>query len=129
MDGVNRLANTIQERVQNMNATPPVLDFGTIQGDFSLLTNTFPLPIPQSDYMVCRSVAIGKPDDVLYKTRDTEPRNDVDYSGIPNTTHFHDVLIGEKIRQLQPGDRVLVAWVGDDPCVVDLILPASRIKK
>lgn len=52
MNGVNKLANTIQERMRDMNDTPPVLDFGTIQGDFSLLTNTFPLPIPQSDYMV-----------------------------------------------------------------------------
>ncbi len=128
MDGVNQLANAIQERVQDMNNTPPVLDFGTIQSDFSLLTNKFPLPIPQSDYLVCRSVAIGKPDDILYKTRDTEPRSKVDYGGVPNTTHFHDVLIGNKIRQLKPGDRVLVAWVGDDPCVVDLILPASEIK-
>lgn len=115
MNGVNKLANTIQERMRDMNDTPPVLDFGTIQGDFSLLTNTFPLPIPQSDYMVCRSVALGKADDIITKTKIA-------------AVHTHDVFTGENLRWLKPGDRVLVAWVGDDPCVVDLIFPASRIK-
>lgn len=128
MNGANNLARTLQERIQMMNIGPPVLDFGTIQGDMSLITNNFPLPIPQSDYMVCRAAALGAVNDVLYKTRGTEPRNNVDFSGTPDTSHFHDVLIGEKIRWLKPGDRVLVAWVGDDPCVVDLILPATTIK-
>ena len=128
MEGANKLARALQQRFHEMNITPPALDFGTIQGDMSLLTNKFPLPIPQSDYMVCRDVAIGAENDVLYKTRDTEPRSKVDFSGEPNTTHFHDVLICEKMRWLKPGDRVLVAWVGNDPCVVDLIMPASTIK-
>lgn len=128
MNGANKLARTIQERMQAMNIKPPILDFGTIQGDMSLLTNNFPLPIPQSDYMICRTVALGKVNDVLYKTRETEPRSKVDFEGTPNTNHFHDVLIGDKMRWLKPGDRVLVAWVGDDPCVVDLILPATMIK-
>jgi hypothetical protein len=41
--------------------------------------------------------------------------------------HVHDTLVGPKYRWLRPGDRVLVAWVGDDPCVIDLILPATVI--
>jgi len=41
--------------------------------------------------------------------------------------HQHHVLIPEKMRHLEPGDRVLVAWVGDDACVIDLILPATEI--
>lgn len=39
--------------------------------------------------------------------------------------HQHHVLIPEKMRKLKPGDRVLVAWVGDDACIIDLILPGS----
>lgn len=115
MNGINRFARTIQERMQAMNIKPSVLDFGTIQGDMSLLTNGFPLPIPQSDYLVCRSAALGKADDIIIKTKVA-------------AAHTHDVPVGEKRRWLQPGDRVLVAWVGDDACVVDLILPASTIK-
>lgn len=119
--GTNKLASVIQDRMKQANESPLVLDFGTIGGDMSLKTNTFPLAIPQSDYMVCRSVALGKVDDVLYKTKENEPP-----PVLP--THKHDMLIGEKMRWLKPGDRVLVAWVGDDPCVIDLILPAKTIK-
>ena len=42
--------------------------------------------------------------------------------------HQHHVLIPEKMRHLQPGDRVLVVWAGDDPVVVDIIYPATEIK-
>ena len=41
--------------------------------------------------------------------------------------HQHHVLIPEKMRQIKPGDRVLVAWVGDDACVIDLVLPATEV--
>ncbi len=44
--------------------------------------------------------------------------------------HVHDVLIGEKMRQLQAGDRVLVVWIDSaDPCVVDLIFPATALER
>lgn len=42
--------------------------------------------------------------------------------------HEHHVLIPEKMRQLKPGDRVLVVWAGDDPVVIDIIYPATEIK-
>lgn len=42
--------------------------------------------------------------------------------------HQHHVLIPEKMRSLKPGDRVLVAWVGDDPCIIDIIYPGTEIK-
>ena len=41
--------------------------------------------------------------------------------------HQHHVLIPEKMRSIKPGDRVLVAWVGDDAVVVDLVLPATAV--
>lgn len=41
--------------------------------------------------------------------------------------HQHHVLIPEKMRSIKPGDRVLVAWVGDDPVVVDIILPGTEV--
>ncbi len=97
-EGINRLARTLQGRMHQVGDRPPILDFGKIQGDMSLLTNYFPKSIPQTDYIVCRSVSWGAAS-----------------------------YVGAKFRWLQPGDRVLVAWVGDDACVVDLILPATAI--
>ena len=57
-EGINRLAGVLQGRMSQMGDKPQVLDFGVIQGDMSLLTNRFPKPIPQKDYMVCRQVTL-----------------------------------------------------------------------
>lgn len=114
-EGANFLARVMQERTHTLINKPPILDFGTIQGDMSLRTDKFPRPIPQNMYVVCRSVTWGKVDDVFYKTNIV-------------LDHSHETLVGQKFRWLQPGDRVLVAWVGDDACVIDLIYPATVIR-
>ena len=166
-EGINKLAGVFQERMHRISDKPQVLDFGEIQPDMSLLTNLFPKPIPQEDYMVCRQVTLGRTYDILAKTQDigmpysgshihhTHDLTCSHHGGIVTGTtgeetsaapdppipperqkgsdssdgmHQHHVLIPEKMRWLEPGDRVLVAWVGDDPVVVDLILPATVIK-
>lgn len=59
--GINHLARTLQSRMErNQNARSTLmLDFGSIQPDYSLLTNTYPIPIPKRDYMVCRQLTLG----------------------------------------------------------------------
>ncbi len=55
--GLSKLARVISQRAENVAGKAErdlVLDFGSIKGDMSLLTNTFPIPIPRSDYHVCR---------------------------------------------------------------------------
>ena len=153
-EGINKLAAVFQNRMHGMTDKPEVLDFGVIQGDMSLLTNRFPRPIPQTDYMVCRQLTLGPTHNILAKTQDigmphsgthlhlvngpvgvaTGPAPD---PPIPSERtaggdghdgeHQHHVLIPEKMRQIKPGDRVLVAWVGDDACVIDLVLPATEV--
>lgn len=57
--GLSKLARVISQRAENVAGKAErdlVLDFGSIKGDMSLLTNTFPIPIPRSDYHVCRLV-------------------------------------------------------------------------
>lgn len=107
-EGINKLAGIMQGRMKEVSDKPQVLDFGVINGDLSLTTNKFPKPIPKSDYMVCRQLTLGHTGDELTKT-------------VSQTK----VLIPETMRKLKAGDRVLVAWVGDDACVVDLILPGT----
>lgn len=120
--GVSALASVLQLRTKELASTPTSLDVGEIQRDMSLLLNHFPVPIPQSDYMVCRSVALGNVGDILYRTQVEPKANHCD--------HVHDTLVGPKMRWLQSGDRVLVAWFGtDNVCVIDLIYPATEIEK
>lgn len=124
-EGINKLAGVLQSRMHAMMNRTQVLDFGEIQGDMSLLTNRFPCPIPQADYMVCRQLALGRDGDTLTETPISGEH--------PNHTagdgkHRHNIPIPEKMRSVQPGDRVLVAWAGDDPCVIDIILPGTAVK-
>lgn len=111
-EGINKLAGVFQSRMKGISEKPVVLDFGSINGDMSLTTNAFPQPIPKSDYMVCRQLTIGKKGDELTNLRGTEQK---------------DVMIPETMRKLKAGDRVLVAWVGDDACIIDIILSGNSL--
>ena len=109
---INKLAGILQHRMHDMNDNPPKLDFGTIQSNMSLTTNQFPQPIPQSDYMVCRQLTLGSMDTPLTSTINSAEKT---------------VLVPEKMRSIKAGDRVLVAWIGDDICIIDIILPGTAV--
>ena len=149
-EGVNHLARVMQGRMTELDDKPPFFDFGTIQEDMSLLTDSFPRPIPPQDYVVCRSVALGAADGVLTATQaigknrsgahghGADGQHSGHLSGDGSHSHSlsgremeheHDVLTGEQIRGLQSGDRVLVAWVGTDATVIDIILPATILRQ
>ncbi len=51
--GTSRLARILSQRMKKENEAPLVMDFGEIQANGSLVTNTFPLPIPKGDYSLC----------------------------------------------------------------------------
>lgn len=69
--GTNRLGQTIAKRIgkQMEGESSLVLDFGEIKDDESLLTNTFPIPIPKGEYHVLRSLTYGKVGTSLPKRR------------------------------------------------------------
>lgn len=106
--GMNSLARVLAERMKKENDSPLVLDFGSIQEDGSLKTDTFPVSIPKSDYMVCRHVGELKFSTELCRA-----------AGI--SEHEHDVFL----PVIAPGDRVLVAWVQSEAVVIDVIVPAD----
>lgn len=56
-NGVNELANTLQRRMKLASKQSIVLDFGTIQNNYDLLLDSFPIPIPVEDYMICRQLS------------------------------------------------------------------------
>lgn len=63
------------------------------------------------------------PDPPEYPGRPVREKGEDSHDG----EHQHHVLIPEKMRSIKPGDRVLVAWVGDDACIIDLILPGTAV--
>lgn len=139
--GMARLGKVLSERMSREAESPLVLDFGVIGADYSVTTNTFPRPIPVADYTVCRHLVERKlklSDTHTVTSKGTatgsisETTNEGDtvsssFSGLADvsgiSTHEHIY----KTRYLKPGDRVLVAWVQNEPCVIDVIISAEKI--
>lgn len=111
--GANMLARVMDKRTQEHSDKPLVLDFAEIKEDMSLLSNTFGKPIPKADYSVCRQVALGAAGDVL--------------CGVNAGGESGQAFIPETMRKLKPGDRVLIAWVQDEPVVIDIVYKANRL--
>lgn len=139
--GASKLGAVFTERIRNMNnlkAAP--LDFGVIQEDYSLKANNFDKPIPKGEYSVCRQLTLGETDTHLtFTIAGGNPKDGTHNHGSSGAhthgltsggahvhmgegPHVHDVLIPEKMRWLKPGDRVLLAWVGNEAVVIDIIL-------
>ncbi len=117
--GTAKLATVLSHRMKRENESPLLLDFGEIQANYSLVTNTFPVPIPKGDYSVCRQLTLGLAGSRLTATA-RDGKHDEHISG--DGTHTHTVLIPEKMRSVGPGDRVLVAWVNSEAVIVDIIV-------
>ncbi len=117
--GINQLAGVLSQRMKSENESPLVLDFGEIQANGSLMTNTFPKPIPKGEYSVCRQLTLGAEGEEFAETKENgeHVHPNVEESG----KHSHVVILPQKLRSAGVGDRVLVAWVQNEAVVVDII--------
>ena len=106
--GVSRLAGAMQKIAGLGKDDSLILDFGVINSDGSLKTNTFPAAIPKKDYMVCSWL--------------NGAGGSTGTAGDPS--HRHSFSVGSKLRA---GDRVLVAWVQNDAVVIDKILHGNQV--
>lgn len=112
--GTSKLATVLSQRMKKENESPLVLDFGEIQGNGSLLTNTFPVPIPKGDYSICRHVG-----GLSFQINGGghaghEAQTETYHTG----GHTHTVAP----PVVKAGDRVLVAWVQNEAVVIDVIV-------
>ena len=116
--GANKLTAALADMIDKKDDKPLVLDFGIILGDYSLKTNTFPIPIPKSDYSVCRAITYdpGVPLTQTY-CDGAHGHPDAGFAG----SHVHNVRLPEKMYWIRPGDKVLVAWVQDEACIIDIV--------
>lgn len=51
-NGISRLAGVLDSRMRQQSEVPPLLDFGTVKKNGSLITNTFSKTIAKGDYTV-----------------------------------------------------------------------------
>ncbi len=125
--GISSLAKVLSDRARQEGSNAPRnsdLDYGTINGDYSLSLNKFSRKIPKSDYHVLRHVS----GEYMCLTNEIPPaKTKVDdgshtHTGnlgnpVSETTHYHTIYY----PKLQPGDRVLVAWVESEPVIIDVV--------
>jgi len=52
--GASRFAAVIRQIADRAVDHEPIIDFGTIQSNGSLLTDNFPVPVPTDEYQICR---------------------------------------------------------------------------
>lgn len=143
--GTSRLANVLAGRMRKEGDAPLVLDFGEIQSNGSLITNTFQTPIPKGDYSVLRQLTLGEVNTGFTETS-TEPEVNItvelkpveskpvesesieskpvesESGTITIPSHMHEVKLPSKMRNLAAGDRVLVAWVQNEAVVIDIVM-------
>lgn len=106
---MQRLGDTLANRMKKTSAAAvtTTLELGRIAGNMSLTTDTLRASIPKGEYMV-NLMLVGS-----FRTGTDTGKEEVD-------DHSHQ--LPENFRGLQAGDRVLVAWCGNEPVVIAIVV-------
>lgn len=139
---VQKLGDTLSDRMKKTAgaAFKTTLELGVIDGSLSLTTDSIKNPIPKGAYMV--SLALTHENYFSYNEMNSSAnaphihaggKHDGHESGDGEHTHdadgLHDHRAPSVFRNLRAGDRVLVAWVGHQPIVVDIVVSSNTITK
>ena len=136
---VQRLGDVLNSRMKKTSgaAVPTILALGTINGDLSLNVDSIPDKIPQNEYMV----ALHLTHENYYSYNEMNSSANAPHhheggeheghtSGTGFHTHddgLHDHRVPSVFRNLQSGDRVLVAWCGTEPVIIDIVVAGDTV--
>ena len=110
------------------------VELGKIGANMSLSTDSLSNAIPRGEYMISlhlRNVPMIIDSSEVELITENESLSTEDAEGHSHgiqehaheiKAHLHTVEIPSKLRGIQPGDRVIVAWVGTEPVVVDIVV-------
>lgn len=121
--GISQLAQVVTGRMKKESVQPTSIEFGTITSGYHLQTDSFPDLIPKTDYMVCRSLTVGKSGKEWFQVDGGSHGGHESGNG----THKHVIPVPEVLDQLKPGDRVLVLWMDAEAVVIDVVVPADSL--
>ena len=114
---MQRLGATLADRMKKTSAAavPMALELGTIGSDLSLTTDSLRVPIPKGDYLINLMLAGNS-----YRTSsEAHTHSGADHS---HSGGEHSHALPSAFRSLKSGDRVLVAWCGNEPVVVAVVV-------
>lgn len=117
MNNLTRLGNVFDGQMKRTSGAsiPTTIELGTINGNLSLTTDSLGGSIPKGDYMIDSRLKCGTYD--TSRTTHSHSGGDHSHSG---GEHTH--RIPEEFRSLKAGDRVLVAWCGNEPIVIAIVV-------
>lgn len=128
-----RLGNTLAGGMQKTarTAVPVTVELGTINSDLSLTTDTLNGNISPSDYMI--DLQLTHENYYSYDEMNSSANAPHHHEGGEHSqmegngkhTHddgLHDHRVPSVFRRLQPGDRVLVMWVGNEPIITAIVV-------
>ena len=127
---MQRLGATLSSRMKKTadGAVPTTIELGIVNSNLSITTDSLQAAIPKGEYMVDIRLKCG-----TYRTS----QEDHSHSGGGHGGHMggsgthshdggdHDHQLPAEFRVLQPGDRVLVAWCGNEPVVIAIVSSSS----
>lgn len=138
MNNKERLGNVLAGRMKKTAsaAVPISLELGTINGDLTLTVDSIPARIKPEEYMI--SIQLSHENYYTYNELNSSANAPHHHEGGEHAqevgtgfhTHddgLHDHRVPSVFRRLEPGDRVLVAWVGFDPIIIDIVVAGTTI--
>jgi hypothetical protein len=96
-------------------AVPMAMELGTIGSNLSLTLDSIPVPIPKGDYMINLMLA----GDSYRTSSESHSHSGYDHS---HSGGAHSHALPDTFRALKAGDRVLVAWCGNEPVVIAVVV-------
>lgn len=101
-----RLSAALSNRMKRTTAAavPTTLDLGIVNSNLSITTDSLQAAIPKGDYMVNLALTGGL---------------STSYASHGDGSHRHE--LPGAFRGLRAGDRVLVAWCGNEPVVIAIV--------
>lgn len=109
---MQRLGATLSNRMKRTanGAVPTTIELGIVNANLSITTDSLQAAIPKGDYMV-NLMLTGN----LSITGGT-------HEGHADGDGNHNHNLPDAFRGLKAGDRVLVAWCGNEPVVIAIVV-------
>ena len=98
-----RLGDTLAARMKKTSdaAVPMTIELGIVNSNMSITTDSLNVKIPKGDYMVNLALTGGES---------------------TGSAEGHKHSLPSAFRGLRAGDRVLVAWCGNEPVVIAIVV-------
>lgn len=137
--GISKFAKVLDGRMSEHTdiSSFTVLDFATVQDDYSLKLNQFNQPIPKGDYFILNTLNVGDSESEFAETTAvSHSHSGGEHSGHEGGNgshshsggeHKHKVKLPNRFVKLLPGDRVLVCWVLNTVVVIGKFESAEEL--